>query len=357
MLAESPLINPAAAATIAAEPASAREPSLRETLNFGARIEVGARSLMGNQLPVRRENEDNFVLVDATGRAVWMEQQAEVSTANTDWTPGHVRLAMLDGLGGHGLGREVAETIARHVATLPPFVDVEAMSEALDILHSEIFAEFANRGTRGHPAATLIVLDIPPQGDALLFHVGDSRLYRVPLPGDTPVEQLTIDHVEATTAYRVNKLSLEAWRDRTQYGSGAALAQAFGCLSTLDNPAEGSMALCRLRADDLPAAIAHLEDRRALKLDPDAVYFLGTDGWWATTESPEWLARWPALLNQPGRPMPYALDDLVTELLLHPPADLKQDNTTAIAFRLRPQSPTALTCDQTFVSAAPGDTC
>jgi hypothetical protein len=44
--------------------------SLSDTLDFGPTLEVAARSMASASAQVRPENQDNLVLIDATGRAV-----------------------------------------------------------------------------------------------------------------------------------------------------------------------------------------------------------------------------------------------------------------------------------------------
>lgn len=334
-----------AAVSVVAEGSAAPAPS--RTLDFAGVFDVAARSLNGNQLPVRPRNDDNFLLIDAGGRAVWLRGAEETLQQSAVWVPGRMRLAVMDGLGGHGLGQELAEATAEALAGLPPFSTADEMTKALDALHLSLRGQFRIRFDAGEsrfpPGTTLTVLDIDSTGRALLYHVGDSRLYRVgPKDGGDgidEVEQLTIDHVEATQAMLCKLLSLEQWRLQTQLGAGTRIAQAFGFGSTLGaeigSPSQPHATLRHLRDKELPPDLQGMADCREFHLRVDSVYLLATDGWWATPYMADWFARWPAELLKWGNTLSGALDDLVIELLINPPAELRQDNTTAVALRWR----------------------
>lgn len=375
-----PEIEPVATPTLVrnAPPEVPATPS--RTLPFGPQFDVAARSLVGNQLPVRSRNDDNFLLIASDGRAVWLQGNEEVEAVCPDWPSGHLRLALFDGLGGHGLGNQVAQATAAALAKTLPFADVASMIVSMDALHLRLRGEFAARHAAGEsrflPGTTVIVLDIDPTGRALLYHVGDSRLYRIgPADAAPPreigysavddagnaVEQLTIDHVDATENTLAGLLSREQWRIQTQLGSGARISQAFvfgrsamgevsaGAAQNGQSGEDSGARLRHLLAHELPADLAPLADCREVELRHDSVYLLATDGWWSTPYAEEWFARWPKHLLKWDQTLTGALDDLAIDLLLAPPPELRSDNATAVAIRWRADAPRVSAMPQTDV--------
>src|SRR5205823_2772845 len=88
-------------------------------LRFGA-LDVAACSRLGAGPRLRAENQDNLLLIDRDGHAVWLQDQAVQRRHLPGWRSGHARLAVLDGMGGHGHGREAAEAVVAGLLALPP---------------------------------------------------------------------------------------------------------------------------------------------------------------------------------------------------------------------------------------------
>ena len=79
---------------------------------FAPCFDVAVASRVGCGPSTRAENQDNFVVVDFDGRACRLQDQQPCFVTVDGWPSGHGRLAVLDGMGGHGHGREAAEALA-----------------------------------------------------------------------------------------------------------------------------------------------------------------------------------------------------------------------------------------------------
>ncbi|MFC5458811.1 PP2C family protein-serine/threonine phosphatase [Massilia niabensis] len=302
-----------------------------EHLNFGARLDVAARSAVGVGPVMRGENQDNCVLVDAAGKAAFLLDGVAQTAAVPGWPPGHARLAVLDGMGGHGHGREAAEAVAAGLLAIPACVDVDALSAQLERLHGELQRRFDALGEDApRPGTTLTLLELPAHGDALLWHVGDSRLYEVTATGAAP---LTVDHVPATVLATAGLIGEDAWWRQVHGRHGPQIAQAFILGNTFTDPTQLDDSLFALTPGILPPWLRALPDRRAVKLHSDALYLLATDGFWSCTDPAEFVGRWPRLLAQEGAAG--AIAALFSEMETRPPAGLQPDNLTAIALRVR----------------------
>lgn len=298
-------------------------------LDFGPRLEVAVRSLSSPKGGGLKENQDNYVLIDTLGRVETLVDQSPQRSMHANWPDGHVRLAVLDGVGGHAGGREIAERIASKIAELPAFTALEQVEDALDALHRNIQAEFA----RAHrpPGATLVFLEIPATGEALLYHVGDSRLYAITPSGALC---LTLDHCPATAQHLQGEIDAEEWKRQIHEEHRKAIGQAFGMGSSLFSSLYLRPELTPLRADMLPDHMAIFEDRRRLSLTDGTLYLLATDGWWSYPEPQTFIDQWPALLCPPG-PIASRLDDLATAHILASIALDDVDNTTGILLRTK----------------------
>ena len=303
-------------------------------LQDDASLEIAVRSLLSPTGHGRRENQDNFLTVDSLGQArlLWHEQETRLRLA--DWPAGHRRLAVLDGMGGHSHGREAAEKVIEGLLGLPAAADLAQLSEALDALHQRLYQEFHTAGLE--TGCTLVLLEIPHQGSAMLFHVGDSRLYAI---DEHRVQCLTVDHVPATHLAMLGLLNGAQWLQQVHIQTSSQISQAFILGSTLGVPhlyAETIDAnLYELHEGNLPLFLRGLGDRRILTLEPGRVYLIASDGLWHLSRPQAFIQRWPALLAQPQRPLEELMDELLAVLAetIHQQRSLPDDNCTVILVR------------------------
>lgn len=310
--------------------------------------QVAARSQASAVPGGRAENQDNFLVISPTGQASFLQDQALQELTLTAWPAGHARIAVLDGMGGHVHGREAAEAVVAALLTLPPSHSASELAARLDALHSELQHYFHSAGEGDglqRPGTTLTVLELDAHGPALLYHVGDSRLYEL---GPDQITPLTVDHVPATALAMRGLLDEVQWWQHVHGEHRAQIAQAFILGNAIANPAVLSDPLFPLTPLNLPHFLCHLPDRRAVTLRPGASYLLATDGFWSCPDAMRWVSRWPDLLNT----APTALSKLAIlfeEITRHPPAQLHLDNITAVLLTieapahgtdLRPREPT-----------------
>ncbi|MES2261208.1 MAG: protein phosphatase [Pseudomonadota bacterium] len=308
------------------------------TLNFGPALDVAARSLASAGGDAALENQDNFVLIDTEGRAVILHAQIERTLKLPNWPAGHARLAVLDGMGGHGHGRQAAEAVAAGLLRMPACDTLEELSRHLDELHHQLQRQFNSPDDPDHarrPGTTLTLLELPPGQSPLLYHVGDSRLYEI-----TPeqAQALTIDHVPATSFALHGLLGAQEWWQQVHGEHRSQIAQAFILGNAFVHPQQLDNDLYELDADKLPPFLRPLADRRALTVRGDALYLLATDGFWACRRPQEWIAQWPALLGAAPCAAD-ALDSLFSSFVGAPPPGLHLDNLTAIALRFPAAAP------------------
>jgi serine/threonine protein phosphatase PrpC len=303
-------------------------------LRFGA-LDVAACSRLGAGPRLRAENQDNLLLVDHDGNAAWLHGQAWVRRRLPDWPRGHARLAVLDGMGGHGHGREAAEAVATGLLAVPPCRDAETLARHLDALHAGLQRHFADArfddGPR--PGTTLTMLELPPQGEGpappLLYHVGDSRLYEITRARVAP---LTVDHVPATALAMGGQLDEAQWWRQVHGEHRPQVSQAFILGNAFADPLRLADPLYALSAARLPSWLAHLPDRRALVLAPGSSYLLATDGLWSCSDPYGWVGQWQQLLGG-GTGAATMLGALLDAYDAHPAAFFYPDNVSAILVR------------------------
>jgi serine/threonine protein phosphatase PrpC len=304
-------------------------------LQFGPSLDIAAGSSAG-ALP---ENQDNIVLIDTTGMAQFLEGQQVRQQQVPGWPAGHIRIAVLDGMGGHGHGRQAAEAVAAGLVALPACASLDELSRGLDALHARLqrfFGVSADAGKR--PGTTLTLLELRPGQSALLYHVGDSRLYEIRPDQALP---LTVDHVPATAYAMSGQLDEGAWWHQVHAEHRSQISQAFILGNAFADPTALSDPLFALTPALLPPFLSHMADRRAVELDPASVYVLATDGFWACERPAAWLARWPQLLD--GKRSAHALCACLFEAMAdRPPPGLHPDNLSAIVLRVRAGDSTAL---------------
>lgn len=313
-----------------------------DRLQFGPYLDVAARSSAGAGPAARTENQDNFLLIDANGKAMFLEGQ-EVRTRQVEgWESGHVRLCVLDGMGGHGQGREAAEAVVAGLLTLAPCHSLAELSRELDAMHlwlQQHFAAGCDPGKR--PGTTLTMLELRPGQPALLFHAGDSRLYEI---RGGRIFPLTVDHVPATVYAMEGVLDEDEWWRQVHGEHRSQISQAFILGNAFSSSAELGDPLYPLSPLNLPPFLYHLPDRRAMELARDAVYILASDGFWSCEYPPDWVASWPALLE--GKPDAHAMcNALFEEMAERPPPHVHPDNLTAIVVRASSPDETALPLD------------
>ena len=297
---------------------------------FAPWFDVAVASRVGAGPALRAENQDNFVVIDFDGRGCRLQDQQPFHESIHGWPVGHGRLAVLDGMGGHGHGREAAEALASALLAMPACATLDALSARLDALHTDLQQRFASAGgAAARPGTTLTLLELPPQGAPLLYHVGDSRLYELDTTRATP---LSVDHVPATVAALAGRLGEADWRRQVHGRHAPQIAQAFILGNAFADPARLSDPLFALTPEILPCWLAHLADRRSLPLRAGAVYLLATDGFWSCAQPDAFVAQWPALLHG-DRNAASLVERLFALLENDPPAGLQPDNLTALVLR------------------------
>ncbi|MFB9240123.1 protein phosphatase [Massilia antarctica] len=300
------------------------------SLDFGPCLDVSVHSCAGAGAPPHLENQDNYLVIDSTGSAVFLHEQAGQRQQVANWPAGHMRVAVLDGMGGHGRGREAAEAVVAGLLEIPACQTLHELSARLDLLHGQLQRHFGcDPATGKRPGTTLTMLELRLGKPALLYHVGDSRLYELLHSHVTP---MTVDHVPATAFAMGGLLGEHEWWQQVHGEHRSQISQAFILGNAFANPAELADDLYELSPRNLPPYLYHLPDRRALELDPRAVYLLASDGFWACADPRAWLARWPGLFNaqDSARAMSEAL---FAEMRSNPPPELHIDNLTAIVLR------------------------
>ena len=326
-----------------AQPAVAADPATPFSLAIGA-FDVAACSRRGAGPRLREENQDNLVLVDGAGMATWLEGQRLRRRQLPGWPAGHARLAVLDGMGGHGHGREAAEAVAAGLLALPACADAAALAQALDGLHATLQARFA--GSAGpRPGTTLTLLELPPGAAPLLYHVGDSRLYEITRARVTP---LTVDHVPATAVALNGMLDEAGWWRQVHGEHRPQLSQAFILGNAFADPARLADPLFELGPANLPPWLARMADRRPLALQPGSTYLLATDGLWSCSDPYGWAAQWPQLLGG-GAGAATMLGALLDAYEAHPAAFFHPDNVTAILLRVPDDTPATEARDETVL--------
>ena len=271
-------------------------------------------------------------MIDIHGAARYLHDQQPVQVQVPGWPAGHARVAVLDGMGGHGCGREAAQAVAAGLLGIAACSTLADLSTRLDALHLELLAQFADGADpERRPGTTLTLIELPPDAPALLYHVGDSRLYRV---ADGCAAPLTVDHVPATAFAMQGLLSEREWWDQVHGEHRPQISQAFILGNAFDNAAELSDPLMALTDCALPPWLSHLPDRRAIALDPDAVYVLASDGFWSCGDPRAWLQRWPGLLAGSASAAD-AVRTLFDTMAADPPRPLYPDNLTAVVLAPR----------------------
>lgn len=302
-----------------------------DSLCFGPRLDVAAHSSIGEGPRPRTENQDNYLLIDVNGNAAFLHNQ-QVSTAKVDgWPQGHARLAVLDGMGGHGHGREAAEAVVAGMLAMPACGTLDELSGRLDTLHLRLQAAFgADTELDRRPGTTLTMLELPAGEPALLFHVGDSRLYKV---AQGKAEPLTVDHVPATAFAMAGVIDEPEWWQQVHGEHRSQISQAFILGNAFANPVRLEDPLFPLSPRELPSFLRHMPDRREIAFEPGADYLLATDGFWSCSGAAAWVSTWPLVLAS-QQSAGAACGALFDQIRCNPPPQLHSDNLTAILLRV-----------------------
>lgn len=308
--------------------------SVLDSLEFGPHFDVAARTCASADPKLRLENQDNYLLIDGSGRAAYRQDQQEQTRQLAGWPAGHLRLAVLDGMGGHGQGRQATEAVVAGLMAMPACASLGELSSHLDALHTDLQRHFAadTSLTGKRPGTTLTMLELRPGLAPLLYHVGDSRLYEIEADQLRP---LTVDHVPATTFAMAGLLGEHEWWQQVHGEHRSHIAQAFILGNAFSDTNVLSDPLFELNAVNLPPFLFELGDRRALELRAGCTYLLATDGFWACADPTAWVGQWPDLMAATGCNARAALDALFDEIMIAPPRGLHTDNLTAIALRPR----------------------
>lgn len=321
------------------------QPALSD-FRFRPHFDVAVASRTGCGPAIRAENQDNFVVIDFDGRACYLQDQAPRRLTVPGWLQGHGRVAVLDGMGGHGHGREAAEAVAEGLLALPPCASLDELTGRLDALHASLQRRFAQAPGVARPGTTLTLLELPAGGAPLLYHVGDSRLYELAAGQARP---LTVDHVPATAAAMAGKLDEAGWWRQVHGQHAPQIAQAFILGNTFADPTRLSDSLYPLGANKLPSWLGQLPDRRAVALRGDGVYLLATDGFWSCAQPESFVGSWAHLFD--GCPDAACMVGRLFGAMEHdPPAGLQADNLTALVLR-----PLARHADETALPDAGAD--
>lgn len=299
-----------------------------------APLEIAVRSLRSPTGCGRYENQDNYLIINGQGLARMLRREQEIGLCIPDWPLGHQRIAILDGMGGSSEGREATEKTIEGLLTIPAATDIAALSNALDALHQRLFQEC--QAVELETGCTLILVEIPPDEPALLFHVGDSRLYAV---DEQEAHCLTVDHVPSTHRALLGLLDGAQWLRQVHHQPNSQISQAFILGSTLGSPDSYTDVvapeLFPLHDGNLPLFLRGLNDRRTLKLAPEQIYLLASDGLWHLHDPQMFIRRWPALLAQPQRSLEQLMDTLFDELIqaIWQQGSQPDDNCTVILVR------------------------
>lgn len=305
-----------------------------QALDFG-RLEVAVRSMLCPTAGGRSENQDNYLLIDCQGQARFLRNQRPQQQALQDWPSGYSRLAVLDGMGGHSHGREAAELAVQGILDIAATANLGQLSEQLEHLHSRLRREMHSNGAE--PGCTLTLVEIPPSGTPMIFHVGDSRLYAI---NQDRAQFLTIDHVPITRFAMMHLVDKNEWFKQAHRLPGYQISQAFilgNSLSSREVMGNLDPGLFELHDGNLPSYLKGLGDRRSLTFESDVTYMLASDGLWHLQQPLQFIQRWPGLFYGSDAPLNELLDDVFEDLIDMTEAEpsTRGDNCTAIAFRVR----------------------
>ncbi len=277
------------------------------------------------------KNEDSFVLIAPDGEARWLDDGQEIRYQHALWPNGHLRLSVLDGLGGHGRGGEMSSWVAARLAVMPAFLSQDEMCAALDALHHQARVAYSvtKPGERA-PGTTLLVLEIPASGPAWMYHVGDSRLW---LGDKDGLELLTVDHCPSTVRALRGELSFLDWQREVLHRYHRPISQAFGLGGALLGDEEFSFDLTPLKIGCLPEPLSGMPDRRSIQLPSGSVVLLATDGLWCFEQPMCFLMGLDDSFREHSENMEGFAEKLLSQHRQCSENNILSDNTTFILYR------------------------
>src|SRR5687767_82511 len=90
-------------------------PQFDQQLQFAPGLDIAACSAAG----ANPENQDTFLLIHGAGSPLFLAAQQLRQQRLPGWPANHARIAVLDGMGGHGYGREAAEAVVAGLLAVP----------------------------------------------------------------------------------------------------------------------------------------------------------------------------------------------------------------------------------------------
>ncbi|MBU0498715.1 MAG: serine/threonine-protein phosphatase [Gammaproteobacteria bacterium] len=284
------------------------------------RLQAAARSEIGP----RRENQDNYLLIDGKGNAEYLSHGRPYRKAIPRWPGDHWRLCVIDGMGGHRNGQAFAASVAEALLEEP--FGPRSLPRRRERLMS-IHAALHERWHQGpdSPGSTLTWIDVRPDGLAHLAQVGDSRAL---LLRDGVWRQLTRDHSPAEFLRRDGR----ADETLSQRIPEQAMAQAlgygsFGILKDGDGqyPLQHTRQLRLDLAAELTPGHQDRPDLASFRLKRGDTLLLASDGLWSGKKKDPW-----EMLNGEG-----ALPERLRALLWGALDTGASDNLTAILCQCR----------------------
>ena len=245
---------------------------LWRTTVAGSGLEVAAATAQGP----RAENQDNLLVLlpsAAGGGRAWALADGDMAEAEVTGWPAHaVRVAVLDGMGGHNDGRLASETLTGWLRSLPFQSDPAALRAAVLALHARLRALLPGPDER-RGGSTLFLIDLDLRsGQAVRLHVGDSRGY---LWHRRKWHGLGHDQRASEFARRDGESSSAD----DQPGGPLAQAMGFGSVTAFARAESAVNPGLRLDlAEDLADGAVDHADVARLRLEPGDRLLLVTDG-------------------------------------------------------------------------------
>lgn len=243
----------------------------------------------------RDENQDNYLLIQSRNgqnTASYLQNQQSKEQILEKWDARYARAAVLDGMGGHRHGREIAEQAVQELLRLPPQTDIKGLRAQIEAIHARLYQQFPGGDKR--PGTTLVMADLDlRKKKGVIAHIGDSRAYLI---RKNKMRQLTCDHHSIEFALRDGEIEATEYEQRLETGD-LRLVQAlgygsFGILKEADGYKPyrlDSRIRLDLKADLRPGLQKHA-DVFPIQLAFNDVLMLGTDGLWRTAPNDVWRA-------------------------------------------------------------------